>query len=246
MPQPAPPILIAAFGIGATACSPAAPIAGGKTSPFPSASQIGTTNGAASLEDGFPPLTMTNPLAGGVPPFGVDLTGILYLLSAHIAALSAGQPYTWSSILAAAMGGYAIGAVVQQQNDPLQYWINTVNDNSSNPNAGGAGWYSTKPVHASAAVAAGATNDFALTGASDFYLDLLTNSGDSNITGFIAQRDGQKLYITNTGFNALVINALNGGSQANNQIRAATDIGIIHNETACFIFSIGVGKWLVA
>jgi hypothetical protein len=243
--QPAPPLFLEAFASNAPVCTPASPIVGGKTVPLPTASQIGVINGAASLNDGFPPLTMTSPLAGGAPPFGVDMNGILYLLSAHIAALQAGQPYQWNSVLEAAMHGYAIGSMLQQANDLLQFWINSVDGNNTDPDLGGGGWYSTKPLYAASALAAGATNNLVLPGLSDYYLDLSTAAGNANITGFVAQRDGQQLYITNTGANALVINALNAGSAAGNQIRAATNIGIIQNETACFKYSTGAGKWLV-
>jgi hypothetical protein len=45
--------------------------------PIPVDSQIGINAGFASLNDGFPPLTMTPIAAGGVPPFGQDMNGIL-------------------------------------------------------------------------------------------------------------------------------------------------------------------------
>jgi len=43
----------------------------------PQASQIGITNCAASLTDGFPPLTFVPVAQGGCPPFGSDFNGIL-------------------------------------------------------------------------------------------------------------------------------------------------------------------------
>ena len=47
-------------------------------SAYPSrTSQVGVNPGFASLNDGFPPLTMTPIAAGGVPPFGQDMNGIL-------------------------------------------------------------------------------------------------------------------------------------------------------------------------
>src|SRR5262249_55866104 len=44
---------------------------------IPQASQIGITNCAASLTDGFPPLAFVPQSAGGCPPFGQDFNGIL-------------------------------------------------------------------------------------------------------------------------------------------------------------------------
>jgi hypothetical protein len=223
MPQPVPPLLIEAFALAAANCTPAAPIAGGKTNPFPTASQIGVTGGAASLNDGFPPLTMTPISGGGVPPFGVDANGILYLLSANVAALAAGQPYIWSNTLQAAMGGYAVGAVVRQLADANAYWINTTAANSLNPDTGtpGAnGWWSTKPLRVSSAPAAGTYNDIVLGGASDYVYDVDCTAGAINFTGFTAQRDGQKLVIrkTDASANALTLQSLTG-SAAGHQLQ---------------------------
>ena len=49
---------------------------------IPVNSQIGITNGRASLADGFPPLTFTPLSAGGIPPFGSDMNGILKEITA--------------------------------------------------------------------------------------------------------------------------------------------------------------------
>ena len=49
--------------------------------PIPQSSQIGIQNCAASLTDGFPPLTFIAQSAGGCPPFGQDFNGILQQLS---------------------------------------------------------------------------------------------------------------------------------------------------------------------
>ncbi|KAA1174648.1 hypothetical protein FP026_29625, partial [Rhizobium tropici] len=55
----------------------AASAGGGYIRAIPQASQIGITNGAASLTDGFPPLTFLPVGAGGTPPWGQDFNGIL-------------------------------------------------------------------------------------------------------------------------------------------------------------------------
>ena len=54
----------------------------GNVNVIPTTSQIGTIAGAASWPDGFPPLTATNPSAGGVPPSVGDENGVLKVLSA--------------------------------------------------------------------------------------------------------------------------------------------------------------------
>jgi hypothetical protein len=109
------------------------------TNPIPVASQIGITDGAASFTDGFPPLTMTQLDAGGVPPFGQDMNGILYMITGNIAFISAGQESVWSSTQASAIGGYALGAILARA-DGSGFWLCTTNNNSTNPDAGGAGW----------------------------------------------------------------------------------------------------------
>jgi hypothetical protein len=132
MPQPSPPRIQLPFAAGAGG--------GFINTPIPVASQIGITPGAASYTDGFPPLSMTAPNAGGVPPFGQDVNGILFALSSHIAALEAGQGYVYDATLSAAIGGYAAGAVLQRA-DGTGYWLNSSGaNNTTNPDTGGAGW----------------------------------------------------------------------------------------------------------
>lgn len=106
---------------------------GGKNT-IPTASQIGITPGAASLTDGFPPLTRTPVTAGGVPPAGLDMNGILYELSAHAVFAGGGQRYQFDATLAAAIGGYPIGTVLQSD-DGLSEYINVLAANSTNFNS---------------------------------------------------------------------------------------------------------------
>lgn len=129
MPVATPPEITEPFGKNAGA--------GFITLPIPVPTQ--STPGAASFNDGFPPLTMTPIAAGGIPPFGQDMNGILYMVSAHCAYIQAGQPYLWSATVAAAIGGYAIGTILGRS-DGSGTWINLVANNASNPDAGGAGW----------------------------------------------------------------------------------------------------------
>jgi hypothetical protein len=59
----------------------------------PERSQTGITAGAASLNDGFPPLTMQPKTQGGVPPDGKDFNGILFLLSVAARWMHAGGSF---------------------------------------------------------------------------------------------------------------------------------------------------------
>lgn len=133
MPAAAPPEVVEPFGKNA---------AGGLiTNPIPVASQIGITPGAASYNDGFPPQCFVDTSAGGTPPRGADFNGILYTLSAAVAAINAGQLYPYSATLQTAISGYALGAVLAKA-DGSGFWISTTAANATDPDTGGAGWVS--------------------------------------------------------------------------------------------------------
>ncbi|VWC89751.1 Tail fiber protein [Burkholderia aenigmatica] len=105
--------------------------------PIPVASQIGVQNGAASLADGFPPLTFLAVNAGGVPPFGQDMNGLLYQMTAGIQWEQVGGQPIYSATYANAIGGYPNGAVLQS-GDGTGFWRNTVDNNKTDPDAGPA------------------------------------------------------------------------------------------------------------
>lgn len=110
--------------------------------PIPVASQIGVVDGAASLTDGFVPLNMTPVGAGGVPPFGQDINGILNQTTAWSRWMNVGGPVAWDSAFSTAIGGYPLGATVASATLAGIYWLCTIDDNMSNPDSGGAGWVS--------------------------------------------------------------------------------------------------------
>lgn len=99
---------------------------------IPNDSQIGITDGAASYETGFPPLTMTLEAAGGVPPFGQDHNGILYEISDAVRYVQSGAIYEYDSDYATAIGGYPLGARVLRS-DGLGYWRNELAGNETDP-----------------------------------------------------------------------------------------------------------------
>jgi len=109
----------------------------------PDASQISITPGAASYTDGFPPLNFLDPSAGGVPPSGQDMNGVLNALSSHTAFQGEGGQYRFDAALSTAIGGYPVG-VVLQSDDGLSSYVNvsagnTTNFNSS-PSSIGTSW----------------------------------------------------------------------------------------------------------
>lgn len=104
---------------------------------IPTASQIAITPGAASLTDGFPPVNFLPVSSGGVPPFGQDMNGILYLITANLQYMQAGGNAPYNATFALAIGGYANGATIQTA-DKTGYWRSTVDSNLTNPDAGAA------------------------------------------------------------------------------------------------------------
>lgn len=108
--------------------------------PIPEASQIGITDGAASLTDGWPPLNFLAPGGGGVPPFGQDANGILKQITQWAQWLSAGAPVHWDGTFSTAIGGYPQGAIVMSNVTLGQLWMSLVDNNTTDPDTGGANW----------------------------------------------------------------------------------------------------------
>lgn len=107
---------------------------------IPVASQVGVADGRASYNDGFPPITRIDILAGGIPPFGTDFNGILYAITNMLRWQNSGGVPKFDSAFSASIGGYPKGAVLQKATG-IGWWISTVENNTSNPDgASPAGW----------------------------------------------------------------------------------------------------------
>lgn len=210
------------------------------TVPIPDDAPV--TPGKASFQFGFPALTMTNPAAGGIPPSGADVNGILYTVSAWCAFLQAGQRSVYNVTVAAAIEGYSVGAVLA--GDALYQYTNAVDGNEDDPEVDLSGWVRNVAVHEEITEVAGQYDNYVLPGPSDYILDFDTSAGNVDFSGFIAQRDGQKLYLNNTGPGLVQVLALNGGSTALRQVRIPSDLAIVENQTLTLMYSNGVGKWL--
>lgn len=236
--QPTPVKLVEAFAINA---APAY-----ITKPFPVPSQIpGGNPGKASLNDGFTPLNMTPITGGGIPVSGADMNGICYLLSTTIAAVDAGQVfYPFDAVYAAAIGGYAVGATLQSVASLLQRWTNTLDGNTADPAADPSRWVSSVPLYATSAPTAGAHADNILPGPSDYVLDFNTAAGAVTLNGFVAQRDGQRLIISNTGANPLNIGALVG--TAANQVRMSFAVTLLQNDSITIQYNTTLARWVQA
>ena len=95
---------------------------------------------AASLDLGFPPETFDPPGAGGSPPDGKDFNGILNQSTSWDQWFSMGGAVTYDSAFSALIGGYPNGAVVGSAVVPGFVWRSIADDNTTDPDAGGAGW----------------------------------------------------------------------------------------------------------
>lgn len=242
MGQPAPTKLVEAFAINAPNVT-TTPILGGKTNPFPIPSQVATSPGSASLNDGFTPLNMTPLVEGGIPPSGNDMNGILYLLSTIIASVSAGDVYyPFDGTYATAIGGYNKGATVQDAVNLLQRWTSAIVANTTDPAVSPQNWISSIGIRSVSAPTAGTHADNVVPGPSDFFLEIDTTAGAITLNGFVAQRDGQRLVISNTGANALVIGALAG--TAANQVRMSSSITLLTSDSITIQYNTAIGKWI--
>ena len=107
---------------------------------IPQASQIGIQNCAASLTDGFPPLSFTPASSGGCPPFGQDFNGILKQITQSSQWQQAGGTFVWDNSFESSIGGYPKGNLLQNLNTPGCFWSSSTDNNTSNPDTGGANW----------------------------------------------------------------------------------------------------------
>ena len=171
--------------------------------PIPVPSQIMTTVNAASFTDGFPPSTMTPEASGGLPFFGQDMNGILWMLSAYCANFAAGAFSTYNATLAGDVSGYPAGAVlVNAAGNGL--WINQISGNASNPDTGGANWLAAALVGKSAVtVTGGAVTLSAAQASSPFIVFSGTLTSNSTIT--LPTAPGQQWVVANSTTGAFTV-----------------------------------------
>lgn len=98
-------------------------------------------DGRASLNDGFPPETRQALIDGGIPPSGLDMNGILWLATAINRWQSAGGFFVYDNDFATDtnVDGYPKGAMLVRA-DGTGFWVSTADNNTTDPDAGGAGW----------------------------------------------------------------------------------------------------------
>lgn len=94
------------------------------------------TPGLASYDQGWPTVTMEPVVGGGIPPEGQDFNGIFFAITAHLYYLQSGQRWPYNSAVAAAIGGYPVGAQVAST-DGVTVWSSLVANNTDDPDATG-------------------------------------------------------------------------------------------------------------
>ena len=109
----------------------------GTKNAIPVADQTGSIPNGASYETGFPDITMLAKTSGGLAPLGQDVNGVLNELSAHTKFQNCGGRYRFDAALAAAIGGYPAGFVLQDDAGQHEY-VSAINDNTGNFNTNAA------------------------------------------------------------------------------------------------------------
>lgn len=106
-------------------------------------SLIGITDGAASWPDGFPPQTMQSIASGGTWPSGLDMNGVIHAISSNVRFMNAGGQAKFNATLAAAIGGYPVGVVLQDTAGSKSY-VNILDGNTTDfnttPSSIGVSW----------------------------------------------------------------------------------------------------------
>ncbi len=131
----------------------------------PQASQIGVQDGAASLTDGFPPLCFSPIASGGKWPWGEDVNGLLKQITQWNQWQQAGAPVGYDGSFSTSIGGYPKGAIIAAAATTGASWLSTADNNTTNPDAAGAGWLFLPPETwvAAAWTDTGTTNAVAVT-----------------------------------------------------------------------------------
>ena len=138
--------------------NPSGADAGSATYPLPTPSQVGITNCAASFNTGFPSLSMTPVSGGGCAPFGQDFNGILKQITQWNQQTQAGAIPAYDSAYSSAIGGYPEGSILSQASNPFCFWLSQVDNNTSDPDTGGANWTGACPGGGAGGTSTGSAN----------------------------------------------------------------------------------------
>ena len=112
----------------------------GERNLIPVTRQDGQDARLATFSGGYPKITMTPKSAGGEPPDGMDMNGVLYQISLDTVHRQSGKQMQYDATYATNIGGYSKGSVLQST-DLSTFWISTVDGNTTDPDSTNAsGW----------------------------------------------------------------------------------------------------------
>lgn len=218
MGTPVPPSLVAAFTFGGTVNV--------DYSIIPVPTQIGVSPELASFTTGFPPATRVARNLGGIPPRGLDMNGILFMISSHTSWVANGNTYSFNADVVAVEGGYNQYAIIRSVADPTKFFMSLTANNTDNPDVTPTNWLGFSPfalptdtVPANIATGAHTVTIDGKTG----FLDLTPNAGASTLTNLVGGNIGQIVTVSNQhASNPLTI-------QANANIRMVSDLTLLQN-----------------
>lgn len=99
-------------------------------------------NGVATFEKGFPAITMQPLSAGGIPPSGKDVNGVIYSVTLQQQWQNAGMTYPFNQSFSDSINGYPKGAIVPSSTYTGQ-WLNLNESNITppeSPSGSSTGW----------------------------------------------------------------------------------------------------------
>lgn len=206
----------------------------GAKNTIPVPSQIAITPGAASFTDGFPPATRTPIAAGGVPPYGMDFNGILNAITVQNQWENAGGQYPFDAPFAASIGGYPKGALLARVGYE-GFWLCTADNNSTNPDTGGAGWQAIGVVGFDYGLDTGTANTYTVE-----YSPAVLTVADGMVVRFKAKtaNTGASTFSPN-GLTAKPVIGLGHAALQGGEIIANGDVWLQWNS------SIGSGSWIL-
>lgn len=187
----------------------------------------------ATLNDGFPLITMTPQDAGGIAPNGQDMNGALYAISSDMVHRQKGLRIQFDPTYAAKIGGYDQGCILAS-NDYTRDYISLIPNNLTDPN--GSGTAGRWAIYSGAGSIASATASIA--GIVKIVDSLSSTATDAALTANQGKALGdrtQQATTTNVGItrfaNALEISSKSNSNVAINPSNAetiaqSTDLGV--------------------
>jgi hypothetical protein len=136
--------MVASSNIPPKIPAPFAESAAGTLVNYPIPDTVSAGSGNASWAQGFGYINAEPTGSGGIPPFVQDFNGTLQQISAWAQWYSMGGPIYYDNTFSGVIGGYPAGAVVYSTSYAGQFWQSETDNNTTDPDIGGAGWLGVK------------------------------------------------------------------------------------------------------